>query len=220
MRYFLFSTYNPCNFSLIVYPDQRNEGTIGAIIVFLGFAVLSLWLIRVELYRGEYGRPFYSDWCTARRHELRTAYLEARRQLAQIAWRGAAFDESTEHWRSLLHVDNCVEEAHPGLMQCYVRQGKRSAALRQYRYAGKHYNMSWAFNPALLSRSSINTCSRHKAHDQWLLSSEGDSSLPLLREPGRACTPCSGKRGLGLPFGQLSGSFRYERVPGGSVPAF
>jgi len=90
------------------------------------------FLQAVELYRGEYGRPFYSDWCTARRYELRTAYLEARRQLAQIAWRGAAFDESIEHWRSILQVDNCMEEAHLGVMQCYVRQGKRSAALRQY----------------------------------------------------------------------------------------
>jgi len=88
----------------------------------------------VELYRGDYGRPFYSDWCTARRHELRTTYLEARRQLAQIAWRSDAFDESTEHWRAILSIDNCVEEAHLGLMQCYVRQGKRSAALRQYHY--------------------------------------------------------------------------------------
>jgi ATP/maltotriose-dependent transcriptional regulator MalT/DNA-binding SARP family transcriptional activator len=91
-------------------------------------------LAAVELYRGEYGRSFYSDWCTARRYELRTSYLEARRQLAQIAWRESAFDESTEHWRSMLRIDNCVEEAHLGLMQCYVRLGKRSAALRQYQY--------------------------------------------------------------------------------------
>lgn len=89
-------------------------------------------LAAVDLYRDEYGRAFYSDWCTARRHELRTCYLEARRQLAQIAWRESAFEESIEHWRLLLRIDNCVEEAHLGLMQCYLHLGKRSAALRQY----------------------------------------------------------------------------------------
>lgn len=86
----------------------------------------------VELYQGDYGRPFYSDWCTLRRDELCTVYLEARRQLAQIAWRGNAYDECVQHWRQLLKRDNCQEEAHYGIMLCYLRQAKRSAALRQY----------------------------------------------------------------------------------------
>jgi DNA-binding SARP family transcriptional activator len=86
----------------------------------------------VALYRGDYGRPFYSDWCTHRRDELRAAYLEARRQLAEIAWHAEAWGESAEHWRHMLLLDNCLEEAHYGLMRCYLRQGKRGAALRQY----------------------------------------------------------------------------------------
>lgn len=86
----------------------------------------------VHLYRGDYGRAFYSDWCTFRRDELRAAYLEARLQLAQIAWRAEAWSESAEHWRQMLRLDNCLEEAHYGLMRCYARQGKRGAALRQY----------------------------------------------------------------------------------------
>ncbi len=86
----------------------------------------------VQLYRSDYGRAFYSDWCTFRRDELRAAYLEARRQLAQITWRAEAWSESAEHWRQMLRLDTCLEEAHYGLMRCYLRQGKRSAALRQY----------------------------------------------------------------------------------------
>ncbi|MEO9031179.1 MAG: BTAD domain-containing putative transcriptional regulator [Ktedonobacteraceae bacterium] len=86
----------------------------------------------VQLYRGDYGRAFYNDWCTFRRDELRAAYLEARRQLAQIAWRADAWSESAEHWRQMLRIDTCLEEAHYNLMRCYVRQGKRGAALRQY----------------------------------------------------------------------------------------
>jgi LuxR family transcriptional regulator, maltose regulon positive regulatory protein len=92
------------------------------------------FLCIVELYRGDYGRSFYSDWCTRLRDELRAAYLDARRQLARIAWHSEAFTECVEHWRHMLSIDNCLEEAHLGLMQCYVRQGKRSTALRQYNY--------------------------------------------------------------------------------------
>ena len=90
------------------------------------------YLAMVSLYRGEYVQSFYSDWCTARRDELRSAYLEAHQQLALIAWRAEDLDESILHWQQMLALDNWLEEAHYGLMRCYARQGKRGLALRQY----------------------------------------------------------------------------------------
>jgi len=86
----------------------------------------------VELYRGDFVQPFYSDWCSFRRDELRRFYMEARHQLARIAWRQEQWDESATHWQYLLAIDSCMEEAHYGLMRCYMRQGKRGQALRQY----------------------------------------------------------------------------------------
>lgn len=86
----------------------------------------------VELYQGDFARSFFHDWCVFRRDELCTLYLEAQRQLAQIAWRGQAYDESIYHWRHILEKDNCREEAHYHIMLCYVRQARRSAALRHY----------------------------------------------------------------------------------------
>lgn len=86
----------------------------------------------VELYRGDYVQPFYNDWSILRRDELRTAYLDARQQLALIAWRAEEWDESVVHWQHMLAIDNWLEEAHYGLMRCYARQGKRELALRQY----------------------------------------------------------------------------------------
>jgi two-component SAPR family response regulator len=90
------------------------------------------FLAMVELYRGDYLQSFYSDWCTFQRDKLRLAYLDAHQQLALIAWRREQFDESATHWQNILAVDNCLEEAHYGLMRCYVRQGKRGLALRHY----------------------------------------------------------------------------------------
>jgi two-component SAPR family response regulator len=91
-----------------------------------------MFLKMVQLYRGDYGQSFYNDWCIFRRDELRTAYLEARRALAQITWNAEAWSECADHWRHILRLDNCFEEAHYGLMRCYLRQGKRGSALRQY----------------------------------------------------------------------------------------
>jgi DNA-binding SARP family transcriptional activator len=86
----------------------------------------------VALYHGDYGRPFYNNWCSIQRDKLRATYQEALSQLARIAWRQHALTECVAHWRHVLRIDNCLEEAHLGLMQCYVQQGKRSLALRQY----------------------------------------------------------------------------------------
>lgn len=86
----------------------------------------------VQCYRGEYGRAFYHEWCSFRRDELRAHYLEARRQLAHLFWSEEDWKESAEHWQQMLRLDTCLEEAHLGLMRCYLKQGKRGAALRQY----------------------------------------------------------------------------------------
>jgi DNA-binding SARP family transcriptional activator len=36
------------------------------------------------------------------------------------------------HWQHMLAIDNCMEEAHYGLMRSYLRRNKRGLALRQY----------------------------------------------------------------------------------------
>ena len=38
----------------------------------------------VELYRGDYVQPFYSNWCIPHRDELRGLYMNAQRELARI----------------------------------------------------------------------------------------------------------------------------------------
>jgi two-component SAPR family response regulator len=86
----------------------------------------------IELYRGDYVQPFYSDWCTLRRDELRRAYQEARLNLAHLAWQQEELDESAVHWQNVLAMDNWVEDAHYGLMKYYIRKRKRGQALRQY----------------------------------------------------------------------------------------
>ncbi|HEU5378446.1 MAG TPA: tetratricopeptide repeat protein [Ktedonobacteraceae bacterium] len=89
-------------------------------------------LTMVKLYRGDYVESFYSNWCLARRDALRSTYIDARRLLAQIAWRQEQFEESAEHWQQVLSIDDYLEEVHYEVMRCYVRQGKRGLALRQY----------------------------------------------------------------------------------------
>lgn len=101
----------------------------------------------VNLYQGDYVQSFYSDWCMPRRDELRRIYLDARRQLARLAWREEIFDESALHWQHILAVDKTSEVAHYGLMQYYLHQGKRDMALRQYQHCRAILHEEFAATP-------------------------------------------------------------------------
>ncbi len=95
-------------------------------------AAVALFEKMVQLYKGDYAQTFYSDWCVQRRAELRDLYIEARRQLALFCWRANQLEECLEHWKCIVMIDDCLEEAHVGMIRCYLKQGKRSQALRQY----------------------------------------------------------------------------------------
>lgn len=86
----------------------------------------------IELYKGDYLQPFYGDWCILQRDKLRQAYVEARQELAILAWRAEDFEASFQHWQHLLALDTCFEKAHAGIMRYYLRIGQRDQALRQY----------------------------------------------------------------------------------------
>ena len=58
--------------------------------------------------------------------------MDAHHQLAMIFWRREDWDTSLLHWQRLLSLDACYEAAHYGIMRCYLQQGKRELALRQF----------------------------------------------------------------------------------------
>lgn len=89
-------------------------------------------LAMTELYRGDYVQSFYNSWCLFRRDELRRNYLDAQNKLAHIFFHQERWEESMHYWQNMLGIDHCLEEAHYGIMRCYLRLGKRGMALRQY----------------------------------------------------------------------------------------
>ncbi len=101
----------------------------------------------MKLYQGDYVQPFRSDWCTLRREELQHLYLDAHHQLAHLAWRNNNLEESVTHWQQILAVDVSREEAHYGLMRCYIRQGKRGMALQQYQCCTEALQQGWGIVP-------------------------------------------------------------------------
>jgi len=90
------------------------------------------------LYRGELlegvrldEAPF-DDWLAAERHRLRELAVGALEKLLAMDVEAGALDAATETALRLVALDPLRESAHRSLMDLHLRQGRRTAALRQY----------------------------------------------------------------------------------------
>jgi DNA-binding SARP family transcriptional activator/pimeloyl-ACP methyl ester carboxylesterase len=75
----------------------------------------------------------FDDWLAAERQRLRELALTALEKLLALELAGGALDQAAATGRRLLALDPLRESAHRTVMDLYVRQGRRSAALQQYR---------------------------------------------------------------------------------------
>ncbi len=93
---------------------------------------MRFYLSAVQLYHG--------DLCVATDvqtlligESLRAQYLTLLARLAAHDFTEQDFSRCAHHTLCLLAADPCREDAHRLLMRCYMRQGQRAQALRQYR---------------------------------------------------------------------------------------
>jgi DNA-binding SARP family transcriptional activator/pimeloyl-ACP methyl ester carboxylesterase len=91
-----------------------------------------------SLYRGELLDGFrvdeapFDDWLAAERQRLRELGLNALEKLLAMDLAASSPERAVETGLRLLALDPLRESAHRALMELYARQGRRTAALRQY----------------------------------------------------------------------------------------
>jgi DNA-binding SARP family transcriptional activator len=95
-------------------------------------AAVDNYLQAIQLYRG--------DLCTDKevtakveRERLRAHFLTVLAQIADYYFSLQDYIHCLRYTERLLQVDPCREDAHRLAMCCYVRQGERAQALRQFR---------------------------------------------------------------------------------------
>ncbi len=74
----------------------------------------------------------YSDWCSGEREALRLQFIEATHLLGRLYESRGRWEEAIRLYTETLQHDSSFEEAHRGLMRCYVQTGRRELALKQY----------------------------------------------------------------------------------------
>ncbi len=97
------------------------------------YAALAEYGQAASLYRGEFmaDEP-YLDWPIVERVRLRMMYLDTLDQLSRQYLEHDQIAECIQACHLMLRHDNCHEEAHHRLMQCYAHQGQRHLAVQQY----------------------------------------------------------------------------------------
>jgi DNA-binding SARP family transcriptional activator len=85
------------------------------------------------LYQGDFlAEDLYEDWTQARRQNLWQTYLSVAYRLTQYYLDRGEYAATIALSQHILAMDNCQEEAHQTLMNCYLAYGQRHLALRQY----------------------------------------------------------------------------------------
>lgn len=86
-----------------------------------------------SLYQGRFMEDdLYADWAESRRQYLEQAYLEVASHLGALYFERGAPTAAVALCQKVLNVDPCYENAHRQLMLCYIAQGQRYLAVRQF----------------------------------------------------------------------------------------
>jgi DNA-binding SARP family transcriptional activator len=87
----------------------------------------------VSLYQGDFlAEDLYEDWPRSQRERLRTHFLEIASRLSDYQYQQGEYPAAISLCQQILTLDNCFEEAHRRLMHCYLAQGQRHLAIRQF----------------------------------------------------------------------------------------
>ncbi|MGI8587628.1 MAG: AfsR/SARP family transcriptional regulator [Chloroflexia bacterium] len=95
-------------------------------------SALDAWGRAISVYTGDLwsGMDVHA---AVERERLRACYLTILARLADDYYERGDYSACIEYAGRLLASDPCREDAHRLIMRCYVRQGERAQALRQYR---------------------------------------------------------------------------------------
>lgn len=85
------------------------------------------------LYQGDFlEEDLYEDWPILQREQLLNSYLSLVDRLGELYLQDHQYPSVIHLCHKVLARDKCYEAAHRRLMQCYLAQGLRHLAIRQY----------------------------------------------------------------------------------------
>jgi DNA-binding SARP family transcriptional activator len=110
-----------------------------------------------SMYSGDFmAEDPYEDWPQARRQNLWQTYLSVAYRLADYYLTQDQYVAAIVLNQRVLMMDNCQEKAHQNLMRCYLVQGQRHLALRQYQLCAEALRTELELSPSIETKTLYN----------------------------------------------------------------
>ena len=101
------------------------------------------------LYQGDFmAEDLYEEWLQTRRENLRQTYFSIDYRLAEYYLDRGEYAAAIALSQRALDMDNCQEEAHQYLIRCYLAQGQRHLAIRQYQFCAQALKSELDLSPS------------------------------------------------------------------------
>lgn len=155
-------------------------------------AALEHWRAAVALYRAPFLEGFslsdsaaFEEWLRAQREQFSQRALNALEQLAAAHEQREELERARQYALRQLELDPLHEPAHRQLMWLYAREGRRAAALRQYRELAKRLSQELDAAPSEETTQLFDTLRQRRAHVAPRASEtlKPERALPREREP-------------------------------------
>jgi DNA-binding SARP family transcriptional activator len=105
--------------------------------------------IAESLYQGDYlEEDLYEDWPAVEREHFRRMYCDLADRLSEHYVHNSEYNAAITLCHKILGCDNCHEPAHRRLMRCYLAQGQRHLAVRQYQTCVETLQIELEIGPA------------------------------------------------------------------------
>jgi DNA-binding SARP family transcriptional activator/DNA-binding NarL/FixJ family response regulator len=97
-------------------------------------AAIGEFELAAAIYKGDFmEEDLYENWVILERENLREIYLEILDKLSRLYSLDGKPEIAIDLAELILQKDNCRENVHRRIMQCYYRLGKRDKTLKQYK---------------------------------------------------------------------------------------
>jgi len=137
----------------------------------------------IAFYKGDLLQGCYKDWAFELQEYYRTQFLHAINQLVQVYAQNQQLSKAIDVAKRSLNIDALQEKIHRNLMQLYLTNGNRTAALKQYQECESILSSELEMEPLPETQQLYQDIVNHSAAEPDYQPQIGIDSFSVLDSP-------------------------------------
>lgn len=128
-------------------------------------SAMTAYAVADELYQGDFlEEDPYEEWAILRRERLRTSYLRITERLAAYHMQQEEHAAAAAIAQKALRLEPSYEAAHRWLIRCFIAQGQRHLAVRQYQTLARLLQEELDLEPSQESKELYERLKENEVH--------------------------------------------------------